>query len=111
MMPVWTPDGRKITFSSNRTGPQNLFWKSADGSGATERLTTSEQEQWRTSWSPDGQFLVFDASSPDTAYDIWFMSLDGEREPQPFLQTEFNEREMSFFSDVMQGANMGVVEA
>jgi serine/threonine-protein kinase len=97
--PVWTPDGKKVTFGSNRMGPRNLFWKSADGSGATERLTTSEQAQWRTSWSPDGQFLVFDATSSDTRDDIWVMSLDGEREPQLFLQTEFNERYPTFSPD------------
>ena len=40
--PIWTPDGKRIAFASNRTGSQNLFWKSADGSGAAEQLTTSE---------------------------------------------------------------------
>ena len=99
MVPVWTPDGSKVTFSSNRSGPQNLFWKSADGSGAAERLTTSGQDHWRASWSPDGQFLAFDTTSSDADYDIWVMSLDSEREPQPFLQTEFNEREMTFSPD------------
>jgi serine/threonine-protein kinase len=39
--PVWTRDGKRIAFSSSRTGDQNLFWKSADGSGPEERLTTS----------------------------------------------------------------------
>jgi serine/threonine-protein kinase len=49
--------------------------------------------------SPDGQFLAFDESSPDTGSDIWVMSLDGEREPQVFLQTKFNERAMRFSPD------------
>ena len=35
--PIWTPDGKRIAFGSNRTGSQNLFWKSADGSGAAEQ--------------------------------------------------------------------------
>ncbi len=97
--PVWTPDGNKITFTSDRAGPHNLFWKSADGSGATERLTTSEQPQWESSWSPDGQFLAFAELSSDTGFDIWFMSLEGEREPQPFLQTEFSEQTPKFSPD------------
>ena len=90
--PVWTPDGNKVTFYSNRAGSNDLFWKSGDGSGATERLTTSEGIPLQSSWSPDGQFLAFDSRSSDTGYDILFMSLEGESQPQFFLQTESIER-------------------
>jgi len=37
--PVWTLDGRRIIFSSNRGGQGNLWWQAADGTGAAERLT------------------------------------------------------------------------
>ena len=40
--PVWTPDGKRIAFESNKEGPSNVFWQLADGSGGLERLTTSE---------------------------------------------------------------------
>ena len=81
---MWTPDGNKVTFNSNRAGSYDLFWKSGDGSGTTERLTTSEQQLRESSWSPEGQFLAFGSNSSDSGYDIWFISLDGEREPQLF---------------------------
>ncbi len=84
-----------MTFVSKRSGPRNLFWKSADGSGTAERLTTSEQEPYGSSWSLDGRFLAFDESGQD----IWFISLEGEREPQPFLQTESIERWPKFSPD------------
>ncbi|HEX9111607.1 MAG TPA: protein kinase [Terriglobales bacterium] len=29
--PVWTPDGKRIAFNSNKEGPVNLFWQLADG--------------------------------------------------------------------------------
>ena len=35
--PVWTPDGRRLLFSSERAGPRNLFGQAADGTGAVER--------------------------------------------------------------------------
>ena len=95
--PIWTPDGMRLTFRSNREGgPLNLFWKPADGSGAAERLTTSEQDQSPTSWSPDGQVLAFYERSfaegqASTDRNIWVVPLEGEREPRPFLQTPFNE--------------------
>jgi Tol biopolymer transport system component len=57
--PVWTPDGKRIAFTSNKEGPFNLFWQLADGSGGLERLTTSEYLHAPMSWSPDGQLLAF----------------------------------------------------
>jgi serine/threonine-protein kinase len=35
--PLWTPDGRRIVFSSARAGAANLFWQAADGTGPVER--------------------------------------------------------------------------
>jgi len=74
--PLWTPDGKRVTWRSIRDGvPGNLFWKLADGTGAVERLTTSEFRQQPGSWSPDGQFLAFhqrpSTGSSPTARDIW----------------------------------------
>ncbi len=43
--PVWTPDGKRIAFESNKEGPLNIFWQLADGSGGLERLTTSQYTQ------------------------------------------------------------------
>ena len=36
--PIWSPDGLRVLFSSNREGPSNIYSKAADGTGATERL-------------------------------------------------------------------------
>jgi serine/threonine-protein kinase len=43
--PVWTPDGRRLIFSSERTTARNIFWQAADGTGAVERLTDSPNQQ------------------------------------------------------------------
>ena len=42
--PVWTPDGRRIVFSSDRDGTPLLFWQPADGTGSVEQLTTTGQQ-------------------------------------------------------------------
>ena len=103
--PVWTPDGGKVTFMSNRAGQRwNLFWKSGDGSGIEERLTTSEQLQFSGSWSRDGQVLAFHQSTgvggvSSADHDIWMFPLEGERTPWPFLQTPFDEAEPQFSPD------------
>jgi serine/threonine-protein kinase len=56
--PVWTPDSRRIIFSSARNGPQNLYWQAADGTGTVQRLTSGPNVQVPTSVSPDGKYLL-----------------------------------------------------
>ena len=85
--PVWTPDGKRIAFKSNKEeGPLNLFWQLADGSGGLERLTTSEYLHAPSSWSPDGQLLAFLEVNPATQRDIWVLR-QSDRKAQPFLRT------------------------
>jgi len=97
---LWTPDGKRVVFQSG-PGVGNLFWKPADGSGAAERLTTSEYTQVPASWSPDGQTLAFVESHPvaATGSDIWALPLAGDRRPRPLLQTKFNETYPEFSPD------------
>ena len=59
-VPVWTPDGRRIAFSSQRGGGANsLYWMAADGSGTAEPLTKASTNQGATSWLADGTTLAF----------------------------------------------------
>jgi serine/threonine protein kinase/Tol biopolymer transport system component len=95
---IWTPDGKRIAFQSNREGPVNIFWQLADGSGGLERLTTSDSLQAPTSWSPDGQLIAFVEINPITGYDIWVLRM-GDRKAQPFLQTPFLESSPRFSPD------------
>jgi len=96
--PIWTPDGKHLTFGSGGSGSMNLFWGPADGSGVEERLTTSQNEQLPESWSADGRTLAFEEYDPITGWDIWTMSLD-DRKPRPFLKTPFNEYRPRFSPD------------
>jgi eukaryotic-like serine/threonine-protein kinase len=98
IQPVWTPDGKRIAFQSNKEGPLNLFWQMADGSGGLERLTTGEYLQAPHSWSPDGQLLAFIEVNPTTGIDIWVLRI-GDRKAQPFLRTPFNEGGPRFSPD------------
>jgi len=95
---VWTPDGKRIAFNSNKDGPENIYWQLADGSGGLERLTTSEYTNSPNSWSPDGQLLAFFEVNPTTGYDLWVLRL-GDRKVQPFLRTSFNEGVPQFSPD------------
>jgi eukaryotic-like serine/threonine-protein kinase len=105
-VPVWTPDGKRIAFESNKEGVPNLFWQLADGSGGLERLNTSEYIQVPMSWSPDGKLLAFMEVNPTTGVDIWVLRMgdpsagSGQvRKAQPFLRTPFNEGAPLFSPD------------
>jgi hypothetical protein len=60
-MPLWMPDGRRIIFTSNRTGVFNLYSQAVDGTGAADRLTTSVNQQYHTSITPDGRLLIVES--------------------------------------------------
>ena len=79
--PIWTADGLRATFASNRNGAMNLFVAPADGRGPAERLTTSDGLQLSGSWSPDGAVLAFMEQNPSTGRDIWLLRRGGERVP------------------------------
>jgi serine/threonine-protein kinase len=59
--PIWTRDGQRIAFESDREGDASIFWQRADGSGQAERLTKAEwgEAHIPDSWSPDGDTLLF----------------------------------------------------
>jgi serine/threonine protein kinase/Tol biopolymer transport system component len=54
LLPRWSPDGRRIAFSSRRSGrPWHAFVIDANG-GAPTRVTAGDVEETDPSWSPDG---------------------------------------------------------
>jgi Tol biopolymer transport system component len=90
--PVWTPDGRRLIFSSDRAGERNLFWQAADNTGAVERLTDSPSSQNATAVSPDGARLIFTETARKTGEDVMQVELDGTHSVTPLVQSPFTER-------------------
>jgi serine/threonine-protein kinase len=58
--PVWSPDGARVAFQSDREGDLAIFAQRADGTGIAERLTQPAKGESHTpeSWSPDGKTLL-----------------------------------------------------
>ncbi len=97
--PVWTPNSQRVTFSSNRAGPYNIFWKPADRSGAAEQLTASEYIDFPNSWSPDAEVLIYSQNHPTTGLDLWLFSFKEENNPRKFIVTPYNEFASKFSPD------------
>jgi len=97
--PVWTPDGKRITFSSDRGGQmRGIYWKSVDGSGEAESLYSGQHELSPSSWSPDGKRLAIHAFAGGD-YGLCVLPLDGPGELEPVLTTDFTEVQMAFSPD------------
>jgi serine/threonine-protein kinase len=107
--PVWNPDGRRITFSSEvgGTAPQ-LFWAFADGSGRPEKMIQGQPTllvDAPGSYSPGGSVLAYVQHEFAVDIDSWtksdisFLRLQGQRKPEPFLHTAFNEYAPRFSPD------------
>jgi len=105
--PLWTKDGKRLIFCSDREGPLRMYWKLVDRSGTTERLMTEAQarktgssDHYPESVSPDGKLLLFWTwGHPQRGADIWILPLEGDREPRPLVATEANEILASFSPD------------
>jgi serine/threonine protein kinase len=97
--PIWSPDGSRVVFDSNRKGPQNLYWKLSSGAGADELLLESDDNKAAWDWSPDGRFLLFRRIDPQTGYDLWILPVSGDKKPFPFLKAPFDQRNGQFSPD------------
>jgi len=88
ILPVWSRDGRRIVFASNRGGDWDIYSQSSDGSQPAELLLKRPSDQFPYSFAPDGT-LLYTEISPTTGRDLWTLSADGKT--SPVQVTPFNE--------------------
>ena len=82
--PIWTPDGRRITYSATVDGKSGIYWVQADGSGKPEQLMATESEATPSSWSPDGKFLLYSQSVEKKPARIWVLPVAGGVAGKPY---------------------------
>ena len=73
--PRYSPDGRRVIFSSNRSGNLDL-WELDRDTGMLRRLTDSPQEDWDPAYVGDGSRIVW-SSRRSGNLEIWMAAADG----------------------------------
>jgi eukaryotic-like serine/threonine-protein kinase len=96
--PLWRPDGR-LTFSSGKDGPYNIYTRTTDARGSDERLFAFPRSSYPLSWSPDARLLAFVSLGEDSAQDIWLFDSVARGEPRRLLASAFAEGAPVFAPD------------
>jgi TolB protein len=73
--PSWSPDGKRLLFTSTRSGNQEI-WVADAGGGNPKMLTNDPSLNQHPRWSPDGARIVFN-SNREGSQDIYVMDADG----------------------------------
>ena len=87
--PVWTPDGERIAFASDRGGgPYDVFWKLAVGTREPGLVVSDPDRRldpW--SWTPDGQSLLIN----EGGMNVGMVTLGGDQSRRPVLDVAATE--------------------
>jgi Tol biopolymer transport system component len=73
--PTFSPDGKWVLFSSNRSDNLDL-WKVSTESGAVRRITEDPADDWDPAFTPDGERILW-SSSRTGHLEIWMCNADG----------------------------------
>jgi Tol biopolymer transport system component len=115
--PLWSPDGTRIAYASDRNGITEFFARPPAGGAEETLLTQGAFFKEIDAWAPDGKSILYSQLDPETQRDLWILPLDGDRTPRPYIKSPFNEyfarispdgRWASYISRETAGADMYV---
>jgi serine/threonine-protein kinase len=107
LSPVWSPDGREVSFSHLMSGDPRAAVRAADGSGRIRTLpTTGEDAEFPNAISPEGLLLYTVSYNTDRGgarrretSDLWIVPLDGSSPPRPWFESPATESSASLSPD------------
>lgn len=72
-MPSFSPDGKRVAFTSNRGGNWDIYVMSSDG-GQAQQLTSEPEHELHPSWSPDGRMVAYcKLGAQSDRWEIWVL--------------------------------------
>jgi Tol biopolymer transport system component len=95
---VWSPRGDGILYSTEQGGSPNLYFRGF-GSGELQTIVVNPGPVFADDWSPDGNLIVYTATTTNSGRDLWLKPLTGDRKERVFLNTRFDEESARFSPD------------
>jgi eukaryotic-like serine/threonine-protein kinase len=92
-LPIWSPDGNRIIFASNRQLKFDLYLKDANGAQEEKVIPQDGQDRFPTDWSRDGKYVLYERMP-----DLWYLRLS-DLQPSLFLKTTSTLRSPRFSPD------------
>jgi serine/threonine protein kinase len=97
MLPVWSPDGKRVFYGTGEGDHMVVVARSADGSGPETRLVV-DHAPWAI--SPDGRWLATVCVRPETRSDICIVEVGKDQTtPTAFVSSPFSEWGAAFSPD------------
>ncbi len=91
--PEWSPDGRRVLYTSSRAPGNALWWQPADGSGSATMIQQDSNPIREGVFTPDGHSIVYRLDSPQNNRDIYLVPLTGQRTRVPILVNINDDKE------------------
>jgi serine/threonine-protein kinase len=78
--PIWSPDGTRVAYQSDREGDLAIFWQPSDGSAPAQRLTRPDKDTTHApeSWSSDGKYVLYSVSQGSMS-SLWVYSFETKK--------------------------------
>jgi len=95
--PIWSADGRRVLFTSDRSGTWDIYQKAADGLESTQPVFRSAgQDKALNDVTSDGRYAMYDTAGGSAGTQLWVVPLFGDRKPFPFVQGNFGAASAQF---------------
>ena len=92
-MPIWSPDGTRIVFASNRELKFDLYFKNANGSDEEKVIAQDGPDRFPNDWSRDGNYVLYERGP-----DLWFLHVPDLKMSQ-FLKASSTLKNARFSPD------------
>ncbi len=92
-VPIWSPDGRRMVFASNRGVTFDLYLKDTNGAQEETHISQEGPDRFPSDWSPDGKYVMYERGP-----DLWYVTIP-EFHPAQFLKATSTIKNGQFSPD------------